>query len=340
MADEPIKIDVPEGPDPLAQFKEALKWDSFAVGPPDQRNPKAALQMLLDELSERGADDTVLTRLRRMGPERVLSGKALPAEVLAKIPGGNSSLKQARKALRGVKGNQLRSSIEKTLSTLKETGEFDDRILDEIRQGVMKLGPEKFSKLPVQQVVSAMSQRGEGGRLAALYSRITKREPMGKVGSRAAAAAQAGAPIAKETRKALGSAGIRGAGAKMGKLGKLGTIAGPLFTAYQAYETFVAPEQRGQQRALLGTASSGQPVSSLEYLRARQQSDERLMERKAVLMQREPGLLGELARTAMSTRDSGPMTRSEMMIGSGTGAPSRAKPSPTTLLDQLLSELD
>lgn len=327
-------------PNPLEDLQKALQWDTFALTPASQKSPGQVFQALLDELSKQGADDTLLTKLRRMGPEKVLSGK-VPASILSAIPGGSSTLGQAKAALKGVKAKELSAAIDKTLTVMKDSGEFDEALLNEIRGGVQKLGPDTFSKLPVQQVVRAMSERGDEGRLASVWSRLTGKPPKGTVGPGAGAAASAGPEVAATTRAALSKGGVRGMGPKIGKLGALGAVAGAGFTALQAYDVLGGGREAAlQKQTLQGLTSQGRPVTSLDYLRARQQSDERLMERKAVLMKNEPGILEELARTVANSRDRGTLTQSEMSIGAGAGATSRPRVSPTTMLDQLLSELD
>lgn len=340
MADEAVKIatGAPPAPDPLADLMAALKWDKFAMAPASERSPGEALEMLLEDLAEKGADDTVRSRLRRMGAERVLRMKTLPKDLVGKVPGGDMSLKMARESLRGIQEQKWGKSIGSTLDIMRKSGEFDERILGEIEAGVKKLGPERFAQVPVQQVVRTMAERGEGGRLSNLWAKVTHRAPMGKVGEAAKAAAAAGPAVAPATRATLKAGGIRGTGPKISKLGALGAIAGAAYTAKQAYETFIAPDT-GQARALQGTTSGGKPVTSLEYLRARQEADDRLMERKAVLMQNEPGILEQLARTLSQSEDTGPLTKSEMAIGNVARTPSRTRPNPTSILDQLLSEL-
>lgn len=343
-APPPPAVTAPTVADPLDAFREALKWDAFAMQGAHDKDPESAFRMLMEDLKKKGADDKSMARLEALGAERVLKSKTLPGDVLVRVKGGNASLTMARSALRGLKGTQFTGTVEKTLKTMKESGEFDDRILDEIRSGVKRIGPEAFTKIPVQQVVRSMAERGEEGRVANLWNRLTKRAPLGKVGEAAATAAKAGPVVAAETTAALKGAGIRGIGkaaGKMGKLGALANIAGVLYTANQARDVFGGgQEQAASQRMVQGLTSAGKPLTSLEYLRSRQEADERLMERKAVLMQHEPGILEELARNLANSRDQGPLTKSEMSVGMMPQKSPNMKPRPTTLLDQLLSELD
>lgn len=327
---------------PMAEFNEALKWGEFAKMPAQERNIKQVFNALLDELRDRGADDRTIQRLRRRGAANVLRGKALPADLARSLgKGANHSLRAAQAALRGFKGKDLERAVSRTLGMLKRTGEFDDALLKEIGRGLKKAGPGALQKIPVQQVVAGLAERGQGGILEKLAGKITGRK-RGVVGPAVAEAATAVGPATPATRQALTKAGIGGMGKTLGRR-LLGPAAAAAFTAYEVYHTFISPEQRRLAAARLGRTSSEQPVTSWEALKHRMEQQEALIQRKAVLMQKEPNMMNELIRALAGQRmDTSPLTDSEMSLGNVPRAPEqryRAREAPMTLLDNLLSEM-
>lgn len=355
-------VKIKTAPDDLDELRSVLQMAEFGqTGGPDSSSK--AFRAWLDQLSEMGVSDQVITKLKLRGPTVLQKGK-MPKGVSALLGGKSGPAKEALKiaqaAAKGIHKEDLQKAIERTLITLQRTGAVDEASVAEMRQALKKVGPDVFNRMSPSQALAGLAERQEPGFVSSIFRRVAGRktsgggkpspEALSKLAEESGGAVPAATPA---TQKILGKGGVK-LGPKSMFKGPLGAVnaLGIGYTAYQMYDELI--RKPGIRRDPLNApgylehiqeqmTATGIRPRPIDYLRHEQETRDRLAQRKAVLFTQEPTLSQQLIATLAGKRqDDTPLTRTEMSIGS---VPQRQSVQPRkqdvqTMLDQLLSELD
>jgi hypothetical protein len=315
---------------------------------------------VLNELEDLEIPAEARDRLKELGPEKILGGKAagIPASV-ATVAGGKDKVRAikevqelARTALRGKTAGQLTSEWKQFLGNVGKLDEFSTpegaRLLKELRAA----DPAVMARIGAAPATSVLIERGGDPFIQRMANKVLGREGLGKVPeSFKLALDKAGLSKApKGAAKALRGAGVKGLGlgGKLGRIAGRGPLGVGLGAAVLGFEAMRIADitgrgERAKKQALQGFQEGG-PTSSMEFLRAQVNQQEALSRRKVVLQQFEPELFHEVARAlGEAGRGATGLTSTERRIGAspdqGVAPQGRSNEDTNLLLNEFFKQL-
>lgn len=350
-----------EAPGELRRF---FRFSQLAVGGA-ARKTNDIWATLLKELEDLGIPADAHSRIRTMGPNQVLKGKAfakgLPASV-ASIAGGAANTKviketvrAARAAQTGLSGAALGQQWKELLTLFAKdeqfAGEAGERMLTELK----KMDPKVVAKVGSNQALSALARRGDDPMVTRLFNKVMKRPGMPKLpeGITETLKAVNEGTLPKVTgaaTKALKGAGTEGLGlgrkiAGLAGRSKIGLAGAGLVAGFEINRAvdILGRKGRAKKMALQGFQELG-PSSSVNYLRDTVQKQESIARRKVAMQKFEPELFQDVIRVLSDVGEGpGTLTSSERRIGAseevGLGPRGRSQEDVKFLLDQLFSQM-
>lgn len=347
-------------------FRKFFRFSQLAfgeVGTPQHTDD--VWETLLAELKDMGIPADAHSRIRTMGPNQVLKGKAfakgLPGSV-ASIAGGAPTTKAikevvraARAAAEGVSTTSIAQQWTEVLAANAKdpvfAGENGKRIFAELKA----VDPKLIAKYGPSKTMSALAQRGDDPMVIRMFNKVFKRPGLPKLPEGIQETLQAlnegklpkvGMRAAREFSKA-GVEGL-GVGRKIAGLvgrSKLGLAGAGLVAGFEINRAadILGRKGRAKKMALQGFQELG-PSSSVDYLRDTVQKQESIARRKVAMQKFEPELFQDVIRILSDVGEGpGTLTSSEQRIGAseevGLGPRGRSPEDVKFLLDQLFSQM-
>ena len=352
-----------EAPGELRRF---FRFSQLAVGEAGTtRNIDDIWATLLKELEDLGVPADAHSRIRTLGPTKVLSGKefarGLPASV-ASIAGGSANtraiketVKAARAATKGVSPAALTQQWKELLTLFAKDERFADEAGKRVLAELQGVDPRVVAKVGSNQALSALARRGDDPMITRLFNTIMKRPGLPKlpegITETLKAVNEGTLPkVSGAVGKELGEAGVKGLGfgrkvAGLTGRSALGVAGAGLIAGFEIHRAkdILGRKGRARRMALAGFQELG-PSSSVDYLRDTVKQQEAIARRKVAMQKFEPDLFQEVVRV-LSDIGEGPstLTSTERRIGSseevGAGPRGRSKEEVKFLLDQLFSQM-
>jgi hypothetical protein len=337
---------------------------------------------VIETLRAEGAPEEAIRILEAEGPDVLKKspnklGKALWAAAGTKEQKAmiSETLSLARQYPKGVPPAIQKKYLDQALSLAKKAGVPEEAIAD-----LRKTGPKVIGRFGAARVLSSLEaarpetlaakmwafvlQKGKPGgwgkRRPALTAEIKSElarvqgfgvagEPTTAVGkaARRAGVTRAGAlpPPEPEILGAAGKRGVKGLG-KVSRglrgLGKASPMIGAALLGWGMYDSLVGKKKRARAILEASRGGTGQPLQSLETIREILAKRDAIARRR-VMLNKDPDLMNQIIQALAGQVGRGPLTRSEMALGTAATQPAQKERSPEEmkyLMDQLLGEME
>jgi hypothetical protein len=348
------------------EFRRFFRFSQLAfgnIGTTEHANE--VWNTLLQELKDLGIPADAHSRIKTMGPNQVLSGKAfakgLPDSVVG-MAGGSANtraikeaVKAARAAKEGLSGEALVQQWKEFLSANANDPVFSDENGKRIFAELKAVDPKLVAKYGPSRTVSALSVRGDDPMIVRMFNKTFKRPGLPKIpqGIQDTLKSLNEGKLPKVGIKAgieFSEAGVKGMGIGRKVLGlagrsKMGMAIPAIAAGFEINRAagILGRKGRAKKMALQGFSEMG-PSSSVDYLRNRVQQQESVARRSVTMQKFEPELFQDVIRVLSDVGEGpGSLTSSERRIGSseevGQGPRGRSKEDVKFLLDQLFNQM-
>jgi len=337
---------------------------------------------VIETLRAEGVPEEAINILEAEGPDVLRKSPNKLGQALWKAAGTkeqkalvSETLSLARQYPKGVPPVIQKKYLEQALGMAKKAGVPAEAIAD-----LRKVGPKVIGRFGAARVLSSLESArpetlaakmwawtlskgkpgGWGKRRPQLSAEIKSElarvqgfevggEPTTRVGkaARKMGVTRPGAlpPPEPGVLKAAGKQGVKGLG-KVSRglrgLGRASPIIGAGLVGWGLYDSLVGKKKRARAMVEASRGGTGQPLQSLEMIREILAKRDAISRRR-VMLNKDPDLMNQVIQALAGQVGRGPLTRSEMALGTAASQPAQKERSPEEmkyLLDQLLGEME